>query len=158
MPATIVERRSRPNVVLLDAEFAMCVAPAAGEPPAEAFQSAARRIVGERLDHLDVGGRNPAFRVRVAHMRGPAPIRYAMVVERRGSRRPLLEAYDRFALSPREVEVLALIVDGAANREIAAALSIVAGTVQDHVRSICAKTGSKRRGDLLARVFGVHET
>ena len=135
----------------------MCVPPA-GEPPAEAFGSAARRIVGERLDHLDVGAGNATFRVRVARMRGPAPIRYAMVVERRGSRRPLLDAYDRFGLSSREVEVLALIVDGAANREIAAALSIVAGTVQDHVRSICAKTGAKRRGDLLARVFGVHET
>jgi DNA-binding CsgD family transcriptional regulator len=90
-------------------------------------------------------------------MRGPDPVRYAMVVERRGSRRPLLRAYDRFGLSPREIEVLALIVDGASNREIARALSIVAGTVQDHVRAICAKTGAKRRGDLLARVFGLNE-
>ena len=158
MGSTIVERRSRPNVVLLDADFTACVAHLAGEPPpAEAFRAAARRVVGERLDHLDVTAGRAAYRVRVARMRGPDPIRYAMFVERRGSRRPLLDAYDRFGLSPREIEVLALIVDGASNREIAEALSIVAGTVQNHVRSIGAKSGAKRRGDLLARVFGVHE-
>ena len=157
MSSTIAERRSRPHVVLLDAGFTTCVSHPTAEPlPAEAF-SAARRIVGERLDHLDVTAGRAAYRVRVARMRGPDPIRYAMFLERRGVRRPLLDAYDRFGLSPREVEVLALIVDGASNREIALALSIVAGTVQNHVRSICAKTGANRRGDLLARVFGVHE-
>ena len=56
--------------------------------------------------------------------------------------RPLLEAHDRFGLSAREVEVLALIVDGASNREIADALCIVPGTVQDHVHSICTKSGA----------------
>jgi DNA-binding CsgD family transcriptional regulator len=84
-------------------------------------------------------------------------MRYAMFVELRGSRHPLLDAYDRFGLSAREIDVLSLIVDGASNREIAETLCIVPGTVQNHVRSICAKSGAKRRGDLLARVFGVHE-
>jgi DNA-binding CsgD family transcriptional regulator len=156
--STIAERRSRPNVVLLDAEFTICLAHPGPEPlGAEEFRRAARRIVGERLDHLDVTAGGARYRVRIARLRGPDPMRYAMFVERRGSRRPLLEAYDRFGLSAREIDVLSLIVDGASNREIAETLSIVPGTVQDHVRSICAKSGAKRRGDLLARVFGVHE-
>ncbi len=121
------------------------------------FRDAAARIVGEGLDHVDVTAAGARYRVRIARLHGPDPMRYAMFVEQRGSRRPLLVAYDRFGLSAREVDVLSLIVDGASNREIAEALSIVPGTVQDHVRSICSKTGTKRRGDLLARVFGVHE-
>lgn len=158
MGSTIVERRSRPNVALLDAEFVLRLAHPGREPPgAEALCEAARRIAGERLDHLDVTVGDAQYRVRLARLRGPDPMRYAMFVEQRGSRRPLLDAYDRFGLSAREMDVLSLIVDGASNREIAEALSIVPGTVQNHVRSICAKSGAKRRGDLLARVFGVHE-
>ena len=61
-------------------------------------------------------------RVRVVRLHGPDPMRYAMFVERRGSRRPLLDAYDRFGLSAREMDVLSLIVDGASNRQIAEAL------------------------------------
>lgn len=154
----IATRRSRPGVALLDAEFAVRAAyPNHDGLGADAFRRAAQRIVEERLEHLDVTAGGVSQRVRVARLHGPDPFRYAMFVARRGARRPLLEAYDRFALSAREVEVLSLIIDGASNREIAHALSIVPGTVQDHVRNICAKTGAKRRGDLLAQVFGVHD-
>ena len=155
---TIVERRSRPNVAVLDAQFRVRMAHPGREPLGTAeFQDAARRIVGEGLDHLDVTACGVRHRVRIVRLDGPDPMRYAMFVERRGLRRPLLDAYDRFGLSAREMDVLSLIVDGASNREIANTLCIVPGTVQDHVRSLCAKAGAKRRGDLLARVFGVHE-
>jgi DNA-binding CsgD family transcriptional regulator len=148
----------RPSVVILDAGFGVCLTPGgptalAGEP----FLGAARRIVTEELDSLSIAEDGASFIVRVARLRGPEPMRYAMFVEQRGSRRPLLDAYERFGLSAREVEVLALIVDGASNREIADTLCIVPGTVQDHVHSICTKSGAKRRGDLMARVFGVAE-
>ena len=121
------------------------------------FRDAARRIVHDGLEHLDVTAAGARYRVLIARLHGPDPMRYAMFVERRESRRPLLDAYDRFGLSAREMDVLSLIVDGASNGEIAKALSIVPGTVQDHMHSICVKSGAKRRGDLLARVFGVHE-
>ena len=51
--------------------------------------------------------------------------------------------------------MLALIVDGASNREIADSLCIVESTVQDHVRNLFAKSGTRRRGELLAKVFGI---
>jgi DNA-binding CsgD family transcriptional regulator len=156
--STIVERRSRPNVAVLDAEFRVRMAHPGREPVGTAeFLDAARRIVSEGLDHLDITARGVRHRVRVVRLHGPDPMRYAMFVEQRGARRPLRDAYDRFGLSAREIDVLALIVDGASNRQIAESLSIVPATVQNHVRSICAKTGAKRRGDLLARVFGVHD-
>jgi DNA-binding CsgD family transcriptional regulator len=158
VPHAIASRRARPSVAILDSSFALYLAHPerdwlAGTP----FLDAARRIVTEQISHLDVTADGDEFVVRVAHLRGPEPMRYAMFVERRGARRPLLDAYDRFGLSPREVEVLSLIVDGASNRQIADALCIVPGTVQDHVHSICTKSGAKRRGDLLARVFGIDE-
>jgi DNA-binding CsgD family transcriptional regulator len=158
VPDTIATRRTRPSVVILDAGFGLHLAhPERQWLAAEPFRDAARRIVTDKLDRLDVAFDGGAYVVRVAHLRGPDPMSYAMFVEHRGSRRPLLDAYDRFGLSAREVEVLALIVDGASNREIAEALCVVPGTVQDHVHSICTKSGAKRRGDLMARVFGVDQ-
>ncbi len=149
----------RPGFVVFDERLgARLVHPSPMQIIAGQLTGAARHIVGDALDHLDVTAGGESYRLRVAKLLGRGPFRYAMTVERRGSRRPLLGAYDRFGLSAREVDVLALIVGGASNREIAETLCIVLGTVQDHIHSLCAKTGASRRGDLLARVFGVGET
>ncbi len=48
-------------------------------------------------------------------------------------------------LSAREGEVLALVVDGWSNQEIAEKLSIARNTVKNHVRSILAKLGARNR-------------
>ncbi len=54
--------------------------------------------------------------------------------------RPATEkAADQFGLSPREREVLALVIDGSSDREIAAALFISHRTVMRHVSSILDK-------------------
>ena len=50
-------------------------------------------------------------------------------------------------LTPREVEVLRLIADGASNPEIAETLVISPGTVARHVTNILNKTGCKNRTD-----------
>jgi DNA-binding CsgD family transcriptional regulator len=60
---------------------------------------------------------------RVAHLRGAAPD----------------------DLSPRELEVLRLLAQGRANKEIAAALFISVPTVERHVANIYAKTGARGR-------------
>lgn len=56
-----------------------------------------------------------------------------------GSR--LAERMPRSDLSPRELEVLELVVRGKRNKEIAAALDITEGTVKLHVSSILGKLG-----------------
>jgi DNA-binding NarL/FixJ family response regulator len=48
-------------------------------------------------------------------------------------------------LSPRELEVLALIADGHTNREIAATLIVSEHTVARHVQNIYAKLGVSSR-------------
>lgn len=156
LPEIVAKRRARPAVAILDGTYAVAYSgPEFAHVEAPELTAAARRIIDEDLPSLEVTSRAVTYVVRMARLRGADAMRYAMFVEVRAARRPLIDAYDRFGLSPREAEVLALIIDGASNREIADALCIAGGTVQDHVRSLCAKSGAKRRGDLLARVFGV---
>ncbi len=55
------------------------------------------------------------------------------------------------SLTPREVEVLRLIAQGASNREIAGELFITERTVKSHVTSILGKLGVKSRTQAAAR-------
>jgi DNA-binding NarL/FixJ family response regulator len=48
-------------------------------------------------------------------------------------------------LSPRELEVLGMIVDGASNGDIAEHLAIATSTVQSHVKRIFYKLGVRNR-------------
>lgn len=68
------------------------------------------------------------------------------------------ERMDLFArasgLSGRETEILGLLVVGLESREIAGQLFLSEHTVNDHVKSILAKTGARSRQVLLARVIG----
>lgn len=49
------------------------------------------------------------------------------------------------ALTPREVEILRLVMGGFANREIAEALHVSEGTIKNHVSSILSKLGVRDR-------------
>jgi LuxR family maltose regulon positive regulatory protein len=55
------------------------------------------------------------------------------------------------SLSPREMEVLALIASGASNPEIARDLYISVNTVKRHVTNICGKLGATSRTQAVAR-------
>ncbi len=54
------------------------------------------------------------------------------------------------ALSPRELEVLALLAEGHTNAEIAARLFLSPRTVESHRANIQSKTGRKTRAELVA--------
>jgi ATP/maltotriose-dependent transcriptional regulator MalT len=54
-------------------------------------------------------------------------------------------------LTPRELEVLRLVVAGMSNREIAGALVISTGTAKTHVHNICAKLGARNRIEAAGR-------
>lgn len=57
-------------------------------------------------------------------------------------------------LSPRERELVTLIMQGLDTREIAGRMFISAFTVKDHLKSVFAKLGIRSRRELLARAFG----
>lgn len=68
------------------------------------------------------------------------------------------ERADLFArahtLSSRETDLLLLLLEGADTRTVAARLFLSEHTVQDHLKSVFAKTGTHTRRVLLARVTG----
>jgi DNA-binding CsgD family transcriptional regulator len=68
------------------------------------------------------------------------------------------ERLDLFArahgLSPREVELLAGLARGSDTRQLAARLHLAENTVQDHLKSVFAKTGTRNRRSLMARALG----
>jgi DNA-binding CsgD family transcriptional regulator len=69
--------------------------------------------------------------------------------------RERMDLYGRAGgLSVRESEVLGLLGIGLDSREIAEHLFLSEHTVNDHVRSVLAKTGARNRQVLLARVGG----
>lgn len=64
---------------------------------------------------------------------------------------------DRIArLSRREREVVALIADGLANKQIALRLHLALATVKDHVHRILEKTGMSNRAALAAAYRAAH--
>lgn len=60
----------------------------------------------------------------------------------------------RFHITPRELQVLALLLDGAKLDEIGRQLHITSSTVQDHIKNMVEKTESRNRTELIARVLG----
>jgi len=58
------------------------------------------------------------------------------------------------ALSPRETELLDLLAQGGDTRSIAGELFVSEHTVQDHLKSIFAKTGTRNRRTLVTRLAG----
>jgi two-component system NarL family response regulator len=62
----------------------------------------------------------------------------------------LAERLTRVELTPREMGVLRELVTGKSNKEIAAALGIVEGTVKLHVTRLYEKLGVSNRTEALA--------
>ena len=61
-----------------------------------------------------------------------------------------------YGLTVREGQVTQDLLRGAPTKDIATHLGISAHTVNDHIKSVFDKTGSRSRGDLLGRVFAAH--
>lgn len=96
----------------------------------------------------------PFLVVHTQPMSGPTGLFIGVRIDRFRPPNSLTGAAARFHISPRELQVLALLLDGAHLDEIGARLHITSSTVQDHVRSMVEKTQSRNRTELVARVLG----
>jgi len=66
----------------------------------------------------------------------------------------LTGAVATFHISPRERQVLALLLDGHHLEAIGRQLYITSSTVQDHINSMIQKTRTRNRTELIARILG----
>ena len=80
-----------------------------------------------------------------------APVAVLLEAARPAEMAPLLA--DVYGLTPQERRVTECVAQGLPTRQIAGRLQMSAYTVQDHLKSIFAKTGTGSRGDLVARLF-----
>lgn len=87
-------------------------------------------------------------------MAGEAPISRTMtgkLLRQLAQRsRPVTQIASNTVLSARECEVLALVVDGYSNQEIAEELGIAHNTVKNHLRNILTKLGVRNRAQAAA--------
>lgn len=115
-------------------------------------------IAGWRSDPVTqtVGSSRPVpfLVVRTQPMSGPAGLFVGVRIDRFHPPHSLVGPAERYRISPRELQVLALLLDGAKLEEIGLQLHITSSTVQDHVKSMLDKTGSRNRTELIARVLG----
>ena len=67
-----------------------------------------------------------------------------------------LEVFARaFGLTARETELMTLLATGSDTRDLARRMFLTENTIQDHLKSIFAKTSSRNRRTLLSRALGV---
>ena len=62
-----------------------------------------------------------------------------------------LESIERMGLTPRELEILALIAEGLSNREIAERLYVSENTVKTHSANLFSKLDARRRTQAVQR-------
>jgi DNA-binding NarL/FixJ family response regulator len=86
---------------------------------------------------------------------GPAASGALVVTIEEASAAERLELFGRaFGLSGREYELLGVLATGSDTRAMARQMSLSAHTIQDHLKSIFAKTGASDRITLLSRALG----
>ncbi len=95
----------------------------------------------------------PFLVVRTQPLSGPAGLFIGVSIERFSTRDPLAPAADHFRISPREIQVLALLLDGAHIGDVGKRLHIAPTTVQDHIKNLLRKTGTRNRSEMIAKVL-----
>lgn len=86
---------------------------------------------------------------------GPEPqVAVMLEVARPAEMAPLM--VDAYGFTDSERRVTELVAQGLSTKQIAGRLHVSAYTVQDHLKSIFAKSGTGSRGDLTARLFLDH--
>ena len=92
--------------------------------------------------------------VRACNMAAQDGRQLLLLLERVQRRDAVAHNLERFALSPRECDVVMLVLYGHSNRRIADQLFLTEYTVEDHLKRVFAKIGVKSRTALAAKILG----
>ncbi len=106
-------------------------------------------VIAIEIDDATLADRLTALLGEVKGLRLAAPGEAAPLAVVSRSRRVHVEA-DEFALTPRERDVLALMAEGASNKQIAKQLGISVHTAKFHVASVLEKLDATGRTDAVA--------
>ncbi|MDN5797067.1 MAG: helix-turn-helix transcriptional regulator [Intrasporangium sp.] len=90
--------------------------------------------------------------LEASQLDGPGEKQTAISIELASGERLLGLLLTAYGLTTREQEVSRHVIAGRSTAEIAERLFISANTVQDHLKSVFAKVGAHRRGELVARL------
>lgn len=115
-----------------------------------------RARVRDRLDTSTVALLTIDNCVRACLLDGSAGRHLLLVFERVERKDAVQHNLERYALSPRECEVVMLVLYGYSNRRIADQLFLTEYTVEDHFKRIFAKLGVRSRTALAAKILGWH--
>jgi DNA-binding CsgD family transcriptional regulator len=96
----------------------------------------------------------PSLILRTQPLKGKAGQFVSARIDRFVPPNTLTESAVRFRFTPREIEVLAMLLDGAQLGDISRDLCISHSTVQDHLRHLLEKSSSGNRTEMIARIFG----
>jgi DNA-binding CsgD family transcriptional regulator len=91
--------------------------------------------------------------VRVTQLEGRQGTLFAVTVEYFRGGDSLTRAARKYRLTPREIDVLALILEGASAGETARTLKIAETTVQGYYKRLLSKTQSRNRPAMVANVL-----
>lgn len=122
-----------------------------GAAPREIIESIRRVLIGESPLNQEVGMRLLRRLIEEAPKEQPAEEERAAPSARRFEREAGPSALE--SLSPREVEVLRLMLRGKANQEISRELFVSVSTVKKHVRHVISKLGVSDRVQAVVRAI-----
>jgi DNA-binding CsgD family transcriptional regulator len=103
--------------------------------------------------HSRIAFLDPQRFVRVTRLDGSDGSLFAVTVESVRGGDSLSRATRKFQLTPREIDVLALILEGASATETAETLKIAETTVQGYYKRLLSKTNSRNRPAMVANVL-----
>ncbi|KOV23997.1 LuxR C-terminal-related transcriptional regulator [Streptomyces caelestis] len=131
-----------------------------GLPPAVYAVAAAVRAAGAAASHTSWMHSRRHGRVRLHAWRLEEPTttsaRTAVVVEQAGPAERIALIAAAYGLTPRERDIMALVLRGRSTVDISRSAGLSPHTVQDHLKAVFDKTGVRSRRDLVATLFVRH--
>ncbi len=116
-----------------------------------------RRRLHDRTDTSAVALLTVEICARACLLLGPAGQHLMFTFERIQRRDAVQHNLERYALTPRERDVVTLVLFGYSNRRIADQLFLAEYTVEDHLKRVFVKLGVRTRTALAAKILGWRE-